>query len=73
MGLIEYNKKNYAGAYRFFEKVVNLYPFDYDALIMFAWSNFQMAKSREANVLFNKVLLLSPHDASALDGLRLLK
>ncbi len=73
MGLIEYNKKNYAGAYRFFEKVVNLYPFGYDALIMFAWSNYQLEKTREASVLFNKVLLLSPNDASALEGLRLLK
>lgn len=73
MGIIEYNKKNYAGAYRFFEKVVNLYPFGYDALIMFAWSNFQLGKSREASILFNKVLLLSPKDASALEGLKLLK
>lgn len=73
MGVIEYNRKNYAAAYRFFEKVVNLYPFSYDALIMFAWSNYQLGKTREANVLFNKVLILSPNDASAIEGLRLLK
>ena len=73
MGLIEYNRKNYASAFKFFEKVVNLYPFGYDALIMFAWSNFQMGKTREAKVLFNKVLLLSPSDASALEGLSLIK
>ncbi len=73
MGLIEYNNKRYASAYKFFEKVVNLYPFGYDALLMFAWTNFQMGKSREAKVLFGKVLLTSPEDASAKEGLSLIK
>jgi hypothetical protein len=38
-----------------------------------AWINLQLGKSREARVLFNKVLLYSPGDASALEGLGLLK
>jgi tetratricopeptide (TPR) repeat protein len=73
MGLIEYNNKRYSTAYKYFEKVVNLYPFGYDALLMFAWSNFQLGKTREAKVLFGKVLLLSPADASATEGLGLIK
>jgi tetratricopeptide (TPR) repeat protein len=73
MGLIEYNNKRYASAYKFFEKVVNLYPFGYDALLMYAWTNLQMGKSREAKVLFGKVLLISPEDASAKEGLGLIK
>lgn len=73
LGLIYYGKKDYDQAYKFFEKVINLYPFDYDGLIMFAWTNFQMGKLREAKVLFNKVLLYSPEDKSANEGLKLIK
>lgn len=73
LGLIYYGKKEYQTAYRYFEKVVNQYPFGYDALLMYAWSNFQLGKYREAKVLFNKVLLYSPGDVSALEGLSLIK
>jgi len=73
VGLIYYERKDYTKAYSYFEKVVNLYPFGYDALLMYAWTNFKLNKTREAKVLFNKVLMLSPNDTSALEGLGLLK
>lgn len=73
MGYIYYDKKDYANAYKYFEKVVNLYPFSYDGLIMYAWTNYQMGKTREAKVLFEKVLWLSPGDKSATQGLSLIK
>ncbi|MFM7021860.1 MAG: tetratricopeptide repeat protein [Flavobacteriales bacterium] len=73
MGYIFYEKKDYQTAYKYFEKVVNLYPFGYDGLLMFAWTNYQLGKTREAKILFNKVLLLSPQDKSALEGLALIK
>ena len=73
IGLIYYGKKQYQTAYKYFNKVVNLYPFGYDGLIMLAWTNFQMGKTREAKVLFNKVLMYSPNDKSALEGLALIK
>ena len=73
MGLISYNKKDYSNAHQYLEKVINLYPFDYDSLLLFAWCNYHMGKSREAQILFNKVLLRSPNDRSALQGLSLLK
>ena len=73
LGLIYYNRKDYSQAARNFQKVVDLYPFDYDGLLMMAWTNLQLGKTREARVLFNKVLLYSPGDASALEGLGLLK
>jgi tetratricopeptide (TPR) repeat protein len=73
LGYIFYNSLNYSEAVKYFEKVVNLYPFDYDALLMFAWTNYQLGKLREAKVLFNKVLLNTPGDASALEGLQLIK
>jgi hypothetical protein len=40
---------------------------------MLAWTNLQLGKSREARVLFNKVLLYSPGDKSALEGMGLIK
>jgi tetratricopeptide (TPR) repeat protein len=73
MGSIYYTRKDYNQAHKFLEKLVNMYPFDYDALHMFAWTNYQMGKLREAKVLFNKALLNRPGDASALEGLGLIK
>ena len=73
MGLIFYGRESYMNAARYFEKVVNLYPFDYDSVIMLAWSNYMVGKSREAKVLFQKALLIRPDDASALEGLGLVK
>jgi tetratricopeptide (TPR) repeat protein len=73
MGLIFYGQKNYTKALGYFKKVVDLYPFSYDGLLMYAWTNLNLGKKREAEVLFNKVLLLSPNDESALGGLQLIK
>ncbi|MBU0486979.1 MAG: tetratricopeptide repeat protein [Bacteroidetes bacterium] len=73
LGLIYYGKEDYNAAIKCFEKNVNLYPFDYDSVLMFAWTNFKLGKTREAKVLFNKVLLIKPGDTSAIDGLSLIK
>lgn len=73
LGIYYYYKADYTNSYKLFEKVVNLYPFDYSSVLMFAWTSFQLGKSREAELLFNKVLLMSPDDKSALEGLGLLK
>lgn len=68
-GMIHYEKKEYPQAFKHFEKLVNLYPFGHDGLLMFAWTNLRMGKTREALVLFHKVLLIDPSDKSALEGL----
>jgi len=73
MGLIYYGKNDFAVANKYFEKVVNLYPFDYSSSLYFAWTNFKLGKTREAKVLFNKVLMMQPKDSSALEGLGLIK
>lgn len=73
LGLVYYNKKDYKTAFKYFEKVVNLYPFDYDSSLMFAWTNYQLGKYREAKILFNKVLLIAPGDKSASEGLSMIK
>jgi tetratricopeptide (TPR) repeat protein len=73
MGLISYDKKDYKQAYQYFEKVVNLYPWDYQSLLMLAWSNLKLGKTREAKILFYKVLLYYPGDVSSKEGLSLIK
>lgn len=73
LGLIYYGREEYDKALRLFEKVVNLYPFDYDALSMLAWTNFRLNNIREAKILFQKALLNTPNGTSAIEGLDLLK
>jgi tetratricopeptide (TPR) repeat protein len=73
MGSIYYGRKDYAKAEKYLEKVINLYPFDYDTMILYAWTNFKLGKLREAQVMFNKVLLNKPKDTSAMEGLSLIK
>jgi tetratricopeptide (TPR) repeat protein len=73
LGTIYYYRPDYQKAYNCFEKIVNLYPCDYSSVLMFGWSNYQLGRGSNAEALFNKVLLLSPNDASALEGLGLLK
>jgi len=73
LGLIYYYRKNYTAAKQYFDIALNLFPFDYDALLMSAWNNYFLGKSSEAKVLFNRVLLLYKNDSSALGGLSLIK
>ena len=73
LGSIYYGKEDYNAAFKYFEKVANLYPFDYDNMLMFAWANYKLGKLREAKVLFGKVLLMKPEDSSALEGISLIK
>ena len=73
MGSIYYGRKDYAKAEKYLEKVINLYPFDYDSMVLFAWTEYRLGKLREAQVLFNKTLLIRPRDASATEGLGLIK
>ena len=73
MGSILYGRKDYAKAEKYLEKVVNLYPFDYDSMVLYAWTEYRLGKLREAQVLFNKALLMRPRDASATEGLGLIK
>lgn len=73
LGLIYYGRGDYEAALKYFEKVVNLYPFDYDGLTMLAWTYFKLNNLREAKVLFQKALLNTPNGTSAIEGLDLLK
>ena len=71
--LVTQEKWNKVAEQYFSEKVIDMYPSEYHSSLIFAWTNYQPGKTREAEVLFNKVLLISPDDASALEGPGLLK
>ena len=72
-GVIWYNRKKFENAARYFEKLVNLYPFDYDGNHMLAWTYLNMGRSNDAKILFGKALLAKPGDASCLEGLKQLR
>ncbi len=73
LGLVYYGRKNYNKAYPLFKKVVDLYPFGYDGMLMLGWTSYFLGNNNEAKVLFNKVKLYNPNDASANEGLKLIK
>lgn len=73
LGLVYYGRKDYTRANTCFSKVVDLYPFGYDGLIMLAWTSYFLGNNKQAKVLFNKVKLYNPGDASANEGLSLIK
>ena len=68
-GIVAYGRQDYVKADKLFSKVVNIYPFDYDSLVMLAWTKLKLGNTLEAKALFQKVLLYSPDDASAIEGL----
>ncbi len=72
-GIIYYYREQYDVALKYFEKVANLYPFDYDNTIMYAWTRYKLGNLREARVLFEKALIMRPEDESATEGLSLIK
>lgn len=72
-GVIYYNRRKYEQAARYFEKVANLYPFDYDGNHMLAWSYLNLGRNNDAKILFTKALLIRPGDASCLEGLGKIK
>jgi TolA-binding protein len=73
LGVIYYNRKNYNSSEKLFEKVVNLYPLDYDSIIMLAWTKLNLGKATDAKSLFYQALVIRPNDNSALSGLKQLK
>lgn len=73
LGYIYYFRKDYVTAKKYFDISLNLAPFGYNNMLMSAWTNYFLGNKNNASILFNKVLLYSPKDASALEGLSLIK
>jgi len=71
LGTIYYNRKQYDKAIVYFNQLVDLYPFDFEGLYMYAWCNLQLGKKKEAKILFQKALLNKPNDIAAQEGLEL--
>lgn len=72
LGVIYYNREEYTASHQHLEKVVNLYPFDIDGLVMLAWCKYRLRQFREARILFQRALMHTPGNASALEGLSLI-
>jgi tetratricopeptide (TPR) repeat protein len=73
LGLIYFYRKDYELAKKYFDVSLNLTPFGYNNMLMSGWVNYYLGKKNDATILFNKVLLYSPNDVSALEGLSLIK
>ena len=73
MGVIYYERKQYDKAESYLKKVINLYPFDHDTILMLGWVKLQQGNYNQAKLLFNKALMANPADASAKQGLSLIK
>ena len=73
LGSIYLYNKEYAKALPHFEKIASFYPFEYDNNLNLAWTYLYLGKNAEAEKCFNTVLLYSPNDKSARDGLSAIK
>jgi tetratricopeptide (TPR) repeat protein len=73
LGSVYYYSKDYKNALPYFQKIVSLYPFDYDNNLLLAWTNLKLGKNIDAEYYFNVVLLYSPKDASANEGISYIK
>ena len=73
LGNIYYYRKDFPQAEIYFDKVQQMYPFDYYSTLMCGWTKYFLDKKNEAKRYFNIVLIIAPGDQSAKDGLNLLK
>jgi tetratricopeptide (TPR) repeat protein len=73
LGNIYYYQKNFILSEKHFDLVIDLYPFDYYSNLMAGWTKYFLDKKNEAKILFNTVLIISPSNKSAKEGLALIK
>ncbi|MFZ9939696.1 MAG: tetratricopeptide repeat protein [Bacteroidia bacterium] len=69
LGLIYYYREDYAQAKKFLDVSLELAPFDYYSMLMSAWTRLFLGQTDEAARLFDRVLLNTPGDQSAQEGL----
>lgn len=73
LGTIYYNRLQFNEALIYFDKILKLFPSDYNTLLMSGWTNLKLGNKQEALKQFNNVLMISFNDSSAIEGLSLLK
>lgn len=71
VSLMYYNSKNYTEAKKYLDTYLQIYPFDYDALVLSGWNSIAMNNKADAKIYFQKALLNHPNDTSAKQGLDL--
>ena len=64
LALIYYNRLDYISAWKYINRYVNLYPFDYDGNSLAGWIKYNVGKKEEACVFFKKALMVNPYDVS---------
>ena len=64
LALIYYNRGDYGNSWKYLQKYVNLYPFDYDGNSLAGWVKYSVGKKEEAYVFFKKALMVNPYDTS---------
>lgn len=64
LALIYYNRADYTNAWKYIEKYINIYPFDYDGTSLAGWIKYKEGKKDAAKALFEKALLMHPDDAT---------
>jgi len=69
---VYYGKEMYKESFQLLQTIVNLYPFNYNATILYGWVNLKLRNTKEAKILFNTALTISPNDISALEGLSII-
>jgi tetratricopeptide (TPR) repeat protein len=60
LGLIYFNRLDYANAQLYLTTYVSLYPFDFDGVNLAGWTAYYLGKKEEAYSYFKKALLLNP-------------
>lgn len=70
-GLMFYNMGKYKLAASYFDRMCNLYPFDYDVVILSAWNSYFLKEVEKSRALFEQALLIQPNSSSAKEGMNL--
>ncbi len=64
LALIYYNRGDYGNSWKYIQKYINLYPFDYDGNSLAGWIKYNVGKKEEAYVFFKKAIMVNPYDTS---------
>ena len=64
IALMYYYRKDYVTAQGHLQKVLDLYPFDYDSMLLMAQTKVAAGKISEAKAWYEKVLMYNPSDTS---------
>jgi tetratricopeptide (TPR) repeat protein len=73
LGQILMNRGDFARAESLLGTALEHYPATYEVVLSSAWNSYSLGRMRDARLLFERTLMLSPGDTSAQRGLSYLK